>query len=92
MQRVPAGSRDDALAIPVVQGEFSRAHLNRLIGTLQIRGGRLKRDLPAEATAEWVSGPYRFEVLEGVSHWIPEVAPVEVSRFVLEHVGSPPVR
>ncbi len=52
VQRVPAGSLDDALAIPVVQGEFSRAHLNRLIGTLQIRGGRLKRDLPAGSRVE----------------------------------------
>ena len=52
VQRVPAGSLDDALAIPVVQGEFSRAHLNRLIGTVQIRGGRLKRDLPAGSRVE----------------------------------------
>ncbi|MGH9086615.1 MAG: alpha/beta fold hydrolase, partial [Acidimicrobiales bacterium] len=25
----------------------------------------------AEATAEWVAGRYRFEVLTGVSHWVP---------------------
>jgi len=44
----------------------------------------------AEATAEWVSGPYRFEVLDGISHWIPEVAPDTVSRLVLEHLGASP--
>src|SRR3954468_23708310 len=52
VQRVPAGSSEDALAIPVVQGEFSRAHLNRLVGSLQIRGGRLKKSLPAGSRVE----------------------------------------
>ncbi|HEX3553066.1 MAG TPA: Hsp70 family protein [Thermoanaerobaculia bacterium] len=52
VQRVPAGSAEDALAIPVIQGEFSRAHLNRLIGSLQIQGGRLKRNLPAGSRVE----------------------------------------
>ncbi|HBL27519.1 MAG TPA: Hsp70 family protein [Acidobacteria bacterium] len=52
VQRVAGGSLEDALAIPVVQGEFSRAHLNRLVGTLQIRGGRLRRDLPVGSRVE----------------------------------------
>jgi pimeloyl-ACP methyl ester carboxylesterase len=43
----------------------------------------------AESTADWVSGPYRFEVLPGVSHWIPEAAPEELSRLLLEHLRSP---
>jgi pimeloyl-ACP methyl ester carboxylesterase len=42
----------------------------------------------AEATEKWVSGPYRFEVLDGVSHWIPESAPAELSRLLLEHLQS----
>ena len=29
----------------------------------------------AEATADHVEGPYRFEVFEGVDHWIPDHAP-----------------
>ena len=44
--------------------------------------------VPAEATADWVTGPYRFEVFEGISHWIPEVAPEELSRLVLAHLDS----
>ena len=32
----------------------------------------------AEATAEWVAGRYRFDVLDGVSHWVPEEAPDEL--------------
>ncbi len=40
----------------------------------------------AEATATHVTGPYRFEVLEGVSHWIPEEAPDALNALLLEHV------
>ncbi len=42
----------------------------------------------AEATAEWVAGRYRFDVLEGVSHWVPEEAPQELGRLLLEHLSS----
>jgi pimeloyl-ACP methyl ester carboxylesterase len=42
----------------------------------------------AEATADWVTGPYRFEILEGVSHWIPEAAPDDLNRLLLEHLSS----
>ncbi len=42
----------------------------------------------AEATAACVDGPYRFEVLEGVNHWVPEVAPDELSRLLIEHLVS----
>ncbi|HET6809472.1 MAG TPA: alpha/beta fold hydrolase [Acidimicrobiales bacterium] len=42
----------------------------------------------ARATARQVRGPYRFEVLHGVSHWIPETAPDELGRMVLEHLQS----
>ncbi|HEY8019694.1 MAG TPA: Hsp70 family protein [Thermoanaerobaculia bacterium] len=50
--RVAPGSGDDLLAIPVVQGEFRTAHLNRLIGRLRIPGAGLARDLPAGARVE----------------------------------------
>ena len=42
----------------------------------------------AEATAEWVHGPYSFEVLEHVSHWIPEMAPQELSSLLLRHLAA----
>jgi len=42
----------------------------------------------AEATAKHVDGPYRFEVLEGVSHWIPEAAADELNRLLLDHLSS----
>jgi molecular chaperone DnaK len=47
---VAAHSEDDALAIPVVQGESVRAHRNRLVGMLQIRG--VKQNLPAGTRIE----------------------------------------
>ena len=46
----------------------------------------------AEATAQHVRAPYRFEILDGVSHWIPEEAAADVNRLLLEHLASPPVR
>jgi pimeloyl-ACP methyl ester carboxylesterase len=42
----------------------------------------------AEATAGWVEGPYRFEVLEGVSHWIPEEAPEALNARLLDHLST----
>ncbi|MGH3629664.1 MAG: alpha/beta fold hydrolase [Sciscionella sp.] len=42
----------------------------------------------AHATAAHVSGPYRFEVLDGVSHWVPEEAADIVSSLLLEHLGN----
>lgn len=42
----------------------------------------------ARATAQWVKGPYRFETLVGVSHWIPEEAPEPLDRLLLEHLRT----
>ena len=41
-----------------------------------------------EATARFVDAPYRLEVLDGVSHWIPELAPDRVAELVTAHVTS----
>ena len=42
----------------------------------------------AQRTAGEVDGPYRFEVIEGASHWIPETRVDELSELVLEHVRT----
>jgi pimeloyl-ACP methyl ester carboxylesterase len=42
----------------------------------------------AEATAGQVEGPYRFEELEDVSHWIPEEAPDALNRLLLDHLHT----
>ncbi|MFE0379912.1 alpha/beta fold hydrolase [Streptomyces inhibens] len=41
----------------------------------------------AESTGEWVDGPYRFEALEGASHWLPEEVPDVVTPKILDHLG-----
>ena len=42
-----------------------------------------------EASSRFVDAPYRLEVLEGVPHWIPEVAPEWVAGLVATHCASP---
>jgi pimeloyl-ACP methyl ester carboxylesterase len=42
----------------------------------------------AEATADHVAGPYRFEVLEDVSHWIAEEAPDAFTALLVDHLES----
>ena len=46
----------------------------------------------AHATASHVDGPYRFEVLSGVSHWIPEEVPERFAALLLEHLRGAPER
>lgn len=43
----------------------------------------------AEATAAFVTGRYRFEVLGGVGHWIPELAAARFNPLLLEHLARP---
>ncbi len=40
----------------------------------------------AELTGRHVDAPYRFEVIEKIGHWIPELAPTELSGMLLEHL------
>ena len=42
----------------------------------------------AEATADLVTGEYRFEVLEGVGHWIPEQAASRFTTLLLAHLAA----
>jgi pimeloyl-ACP methyl ester carboxylesterase len=42
----------------------------------------------AEDTKACVRAAYTFEVLDGVSHWIPETAPDQLSRLVLGHLAA----
>ena len=44
----------------------------------------------ADATAKHVTAPYRFEVLPGVSHWVPEEAPERLTSWLLEHLAAHP--
>jgi pimeloyl-ACP methyl ester carboxylesterase len=42
----------------------------------------------AELTSRWVTGPFEFKVLDGVSHWIPEQVPDELATYILERIRS----
>jgi pimeloyl-ACP methyl ester carboxylesterase len=42
----------------------------------------------ADLTGRHVDAPYRYEVLEGLSHWLPEEAPDVVARLVLDHARA----
>lgn len=41
----------------------------------------------AEATGRHADGPYRFAVLEGAGHWVPEERADELNRLLLEHLA-----
>lgn len=42
----------------------------------------------ADLTADYVAAPYRYEVLEGRTHWLPEEAPEDVARLLVEHARA----
>jgi pimeloyl-ACP methyl ester carboxylesterase len=41
-----------------------------------------------EATRQYVTGPYRLEVVEGVTHWIPELAAERTGELVVAHTRT----
>ena len=74
-----AQSRDDVATMPHVT-----------VPTLHVwsdRDAALGRT-GAAVTERFVDAPYRFEVLEGISHWVPEQAPDRLAALVLEHLES----
>jgi pimeloyl-ACP methyl ester carboxylesterase len=42
----------------------------------------------AELTEKYVEGPYRFEIIEGVGHWIPEEAADRLNELLREHFAQ----
>lgn len=46
---------------------------------------------PARDTARYVSGEYRFEILHGVSHWIPDEQPDKAADLLLEWFEAHPI-
>lgn len=46
----------------------------------------------AHACGRGVSGEYRFEMLHGVSHWIPDEDPSAVANLLLEWFAAHPIR
>lgn len=46
----------------------------------------------AALTPRFVTGPYTYEVLEGVSHWIPEEAPERLDALLAKHFDTATLR
>ena len=42
----------------------------------------------AMLTVNFVDGPYEFEILEGVNHWVTDIAPEAVSQLLREHIDA----
>jgi pimeloyl-ACP methyl ester carboxylesterase len=67
--------------------------LREPVGTVQVptlhvwsSGDAFLSRAATEASAAHVAGPYRLEVLEGVPHWLPELAADRVAALVIAHV------
>jgi pimeloyl-ACP methyl ester carboxylesterase len=46
---------------------------------------------PARNTVRYVTGDYRFEILRGVSHWIPDECPDTAADLLLEWFAAHPI-
>jgi len=53
-------------------------------------GDRYLTRYSAERTGHYVTGPYRFEVLEGMSHWLPSGAAEPVGSLLKDHLAAHP--
>ena len=42
----------------------------------------------AELTSSFVSGEYRYEVFEGVNHWITEIADEQLNTVMLDFLNE----
>jgi len=42
----------------------------------------------AEATEQFVTGPYRFEILAGVDHWVPDKASDRLNPLLIDHLEA----
>ena len=44
----------------------------------------------ADGCVRYVTGPFRYEVLEGVDHWVPELAADRLNELILAHLAANP--
>lgn len=73
-----------AFGSPTGVGDVTGVPVMYLYGTKDFALGRKAADL----TAGFVKSKYRYEVLEGVSHWMPEEIPSRVSELVLDFISD----
>jgi pimeloyl-ACP methyl ester carboxylesterase len=46
----------------------------------------------AELSRDYMDGPYRFEVIAGAAHWVPELASARVNELLRAHLSENPAR
>ncbi|WP_428261708.1 Hsp70 family protein [Haliangium sp.] len=97
VESVAKGADKSVLKIPIVQGEFERAHLCRLVGSLEISGQALTASAPSgtavEVTIELDRGgrlsasallPITGQVFEEVAHLlVPQADPVALEASLV---------
>lgn len=89
------GALDAALAwyrANNLRGGLSDASATVTVPTLFAYGTSdccLGRDA-ADLTKNYVKGPYQYEVLDGVSHWLPEAEPEKINALLLAHLTKYP--
>ncbi len=97
VESVAKGADQSVLKIPIVQGEFERAHLCRLIGTLEIVGVEVEASIPSGSPIEVTIGldrggrlsasalvPSTGQVFEEVAHLlVPQADPDALREGVL---------
>lgn len=104
--QAPAAAKRDARAMAETGAFGPALNWYRAMPLINPRATRVKVAVPtlyiwsdgdtavlrsgAERCGGWVSGPYRFETLRGVSHWIPEEEPDHTSELLLEHFAAHP--
>jgi pimeloyl-ACP methyl ester carboxylesterase len=42
----------------------------------------------AEGCGRYMTGPFRYEIFEGVDHWVPELAADRLNELLLEHLAA----
>lgn len=100
-RRIPQSRIDDYLgrlrepgALTAALNWFRATPLNRLeapkvtVPTLYVWGTEdvAVGSTAALATEAWVGGRYRFEMLEDLSHWVPEEEPEIMTALLLDHL------
>jgi pimeloyl-ACP methyl ester carboxylesterase len=60
------------------------------VPTLLVHGGRDRfiTRTAAHLSRRWVSGPCRLEILDGVSHWVPEQEPARLTALITAHLAA----
>lgn len=98
-ERYAAPLRDRSAARAAVNWYRALPLSGRLQGAVTVptlyvyaTGDRFLGPKAAHLTADFVEAPYRLEVVEGASHWLPEMEADLVARLVLEHMSAHPSR